>query len=320
MAEKYLFPNINPSYCMNKNLRSNFFWLPRPNFNENNNPDEKFSHIPALLVKASINSKILIIYCHVNGVDIGQLDEELQIWSNLLDAHILAHEYPGYGAINEEKRSANGCKQSTHTAYSFVINELKWPANNIIIFGRSIGSGPATDLANDLCTNIMYTKPAMLILQSAYLSIKDMASHVISNISFVGHLLSQIIPSFITEKFDNKKQIQQINCPIYFIHGELDELIPKEHSLKLYELAVMSTEKDIYIDNHSDHNVWDIYNVIAEINIFYDNIVKNLPDVDINIRNKIIGLNNKINYNTVNYRDQKHDKNFIAKISSHKEN
>ena len=44
--------------------------------------------------------------------------------------------------------SEAGCKRSVEAAWRYLTTELQVPAQDIVIFGRSIGSGPAVHLAS----------------------------------------------------------------------------------------------------------------------------------------------------------------------------
>ena len=68
-----------------------------------------------------------------------------------LKVNILAVEYPGYG-IYKEPNGGGGCNSEKITedskiVFEFVMKETGLKAKDILIFGRSMGSGPATYLA-----------------------------------------------------------------------------------------------------------------------------------------------------------------------------
>jgi abhydrolase domain-containing protein 17 len=86
---------------------------------------------------------------------------------------------------------------------------LGFAENNIIVFGRSMGSGPATLLSSKF-------RPRALILMSAYTSIKHVAQNV------AGKLLGW----FVANHFSNIDEIKSVECPAIIIHGKSDNLIP----------------------------------------------------------------------------------------------
>jgi hypothetical protein len=71
----------------------------------------------------------------------------------------------------------------------------------MIIFGRSMGSGPATYLASE-------HKPGGLILMSPYTSIKNVVKSKVKWLSFL-----------VAKHFDNKKLMKKVTCPTFIVHG-----------------------------------------------------------------------------------------------------
>ena len=86
------------------------------------------------------------------------------------------------------------------------------------MFGRSIGSGPATHLA-------AHRNPGMLILMSPYTSIR----------AVVRDIAGSWASYFVAERFKNIEEIEKVQCPCFFVHGSKDKLISHEHTQKLFE-------------------------------------------------------------------------------------
>ena len=64
-----------------------------------------------------------------------------------MEVHVIAPEYPGYG-VYEGKSSEASIISDAEDLMRFVKGELNWPEVDIIVIGRSIGSGPAIHLAS----------------------------------------------------------------------------------------------------------------------------------------------------------------------------
>ena len=79
-------------------------------------------------------------WCIVAGVVGVQLRDRL-------GASIVAVEYPGYGINRSEKASAGRVLRDTHAVYDYMVSHAGYDPNNIVMFGRSIGSGVAADVA-----------------------------------------------------------------------------------------------------------------------------------------------------------------------------
>ena len=86
---------------------------------------------------------------------------------------------------------------------------------NIVLYGKSLGGGPATELAS------RYPAGA-LVLQSTFTSIPDMAKRVLP-----------WVPKFLIQtQFDNEKKLKAVKSPTLLIHSRADDLIPFEHSVR----------------------------------------------------------------------------------------
>ena len=129
---------------------------------------------------------------------------------------MLAVEYPGYGLY---KGTANESQifEDSEIVYDYLIKGLKLHPQQIILFGRSIGSGPATYLA-------ARKKVGALILMSAFTSIR----------SVVKDLAGAWAQFIIKERFNNLEEIVKVTCPTFFVHGQKDRLVPYSHSERLH--------------------------------------------------------------------------------------
>uniref|UniRef100_A0A0G4HGJ2 AB hydrolase-1 domain-containing protein n=1 Tax=Chromera velia CCMP2878 TaxID=1169474 RepID=A0A0G4HGJ2_9ALVE len=140
-----------------------------------------------------------VIYLHGNSCDIGNMAIELDYISRSLNATVIAPEYPGYGACQtpEYPRPPTGEAIDKHVelAYRFAVSPSKLanrpsdersPAppletilsglgqtpESVVLFGRSIGTGPACRLAAKLrCEE--KTRIGGLVLHAPYTSIHD---------------------------------------------------------------------------------------------------------------------------------------------------
>jgi fermentation-respiration switch protein FrsA (DUF1100 family) len=161
----------------------------------------------------------IIIYFHGNAEDIGLAYDFLYKLGSELKMHILAVEYPGYGLYKMCDPDESIMKQDANMIYTYLTEHVGLKHSDIILFGRSMGSGPATYLAS--------IKPAFcLFLMSPYTSIKDVAKSFLGKLSF-------ILSPLVHERFRNIDRIKSAKCPVFLLHGALDTLIPPSHSEEL---------------------------------------------------------------------------------------
>lgn len=165
-----------------------------------------------LLLKAN-SSKGLVFYLHGNAGGLDSWGEIAGTYTSLgYDVFML--DYRGYGKsggriLNEEQFYGD-----VQLAYQKL--KERYPENQTIIVGYSIGTGAASKLAS---TN----NPHMLILQAPYYSMMDMMQR-----SY------RILPSFLLKyRFENYKHLQTTKAPVYIFHGRNDEVIYSGSSEKL---------------------------------------------------------------------------------------
>lgn len=122
--------------------------------------------------------------------------------------------------------------------YDYINKVMGIEEENIIIFGRSIGSGPATHVASK-------RKPGCLLLMSAFKSIRAIAQDQAGN----------ILKYLIQDRFQNIDKIGQVCSPTFLVHGLQDALISCEHSRELH--AKCTAPCSIITPPHMDHNDFD---------------------------------------------------------------
>jgi uncharacterized protein len=176
----------------------------------------------------------VILYFHGNAGDLSgwQFVAEDLLPSGL---SIFIIDYRGYGK-STGKISERGLYADAHAAFQYLIEKRKIKAESVLLYGRSIGSGVAVELASQ-------RKCAGLILESSYSSLATLANE---KVPF-------FFPSFyLRSKFNNLSKIDKVNCPIAFLHGSNDTLIPPAHSQILYE-SFRGKKTFILIEN-GQHN------------------------------------------------------------------
>lgn len=198
--------------------------------------------IPCLYLPYLSGSSKLLIYFHGNAEDVGLSYEMLDHLRASLKLNILAVEYPGYGVYQEEGGcDAERITQDCDVIYRFVLKEIKGlEEKDILLFGRSMGSGPASYLASNY-------RPGALILMSPYTSIRNVVR------SKVGSFLSNLV----AEHFDNLKLMPKVRCPTFIVHGQKDSLIPWDHAQQLHDKCM--GQSYLVMPKEMTHNDFDFY-------------------------------------------------------------
>lgn len=173
-----------------------------------------------------------LIFCHGNGGNISHRLEKIKIFNNL-NLDVLIFDYRGYG-ISKGSPSENGLYLDAEVVYDYLINVKKTPPQKIIVFGESLGSAVAVNLAykHDL---------AGIIVEGGFTSVKDMAKRILP-----------FIPTFIYKsKFDSLEKIKDIKSPKLIFHSVDDEIVPFELGKKLFDAAAEPKE---FVKIRGGHN------------------------------------------------------------------
>lgn len=245
--------------------------------------------IPCFLFVPRSNSKILIIYAHANGVDIGEIHGRLRYVSERLKVNMLLFDYPGYGKY-EGKSDESSVDQCMNVLLNFATQELNWPIENIILWGCSIGTGPSTRKAKVL--NEQKKKLGGLILQCPYKSIKHAAESLAGKI---GRFL-------ISQRWNIQSEIMDCSCPVLWIHGKKDSLFSWYGSLEMYN-NYHTHLRSCHFPKDANHHYFDVeVDIIQPIQQFINRFVlpNTLPIFDGNsIKNgKKIKFNINKSYNS----------------------
>jgi fermentation-respiration switch protein FrsA (DUF1100 family) len=148
---------------------------------------------------------------------------------------VLIIDYRGYGKSSGEI-SEKGFYIDAETAYSHLLEARGYKPANIMIYGRSVGTGVAVELAS------RHT-PKVLVLESPYTSLGALANEK----------LPFFFPSlYLRFQFNNLKKIGTISCPVVLLHGTKDELVPPAHSQKL--MKAIKGEKKLFLIEGGGHN------------------------------------------------------------------
>jgi fermentation-respiration switch protein FrsA (DUF1100 family) len=183
-----------------------------------------------------------ILYFHGNAGDLASRAPRLQRFAGG-GLGVFMPAYRGYsgstGSPSEAALVADAQLAYEHLRKSGI------PAGRIIVYGESLGTGVATQLAAS-------REIGALVLDSPYTSIPD-----------VGRWLYPFLPveTLTIDRFESKRYIGQVKAPILILHGTNDNTIPIELGRNLFQLAPEPKEMaELKGAGHSDiylFGAWD---------------------------------------------------------------
>ena len=169
--------------------------------------------INAIYIKTSETPKGVVLYFHGNA-------DNLQRWANYhtdftqRGYDFFAIDYRSYGKTKGSPEFEN-LYSDARVAYDFV--KRKYPTEQIILYGRSLGTGIATHLATTATAQ-------RLILETPYNTIRSVMST-----SFI----PLYMPFSLKYPLENVHSLPQVPIPVTVFHGTKDELIAYELAEKL---------------------------------------------------------------------------------------
>ena len=138
---------------------------------------------------------------------------------------VLAVEYRGWGSSSALVPSEASIEADAALAWGELIRRQGDPSRRVI-YGHSMGSGVAVDLASRLHAGADY---GGLILESSFTSVRDVVS--------AAGLWGPVASWFVTQQFDSIDKIGRIDAPVLIMHGQADTTVPVELGHRLYEAA-----------------------------------------------------------------------------------
>jgi len=161
-----------------------------------------------------------ILYFHGNGENVSHLVDWAEQMRTDFRCNVLISDYAGYGK-SEGKPTAAGILDDSLAALNYLIQKEEISANQIILYGFSLGGSVAIDLASK-------HEVKGLIVESSFTSLGDMGRKMLS-----------ILPAeyLLWEQLASIKKIGDVRCPVFISHGQADQVIPFSQGQQLFEAA-----------------------------------------------------------------------------------
>jgi hypothetical protein len=194
-----------------------------------------------------------LLYFHGNAGNLASRSERVRKYLNR-GIGVFMLSYRGYSGSTGAPSERNNVADAK-LAYNVLIAE-GIAAGDIILYGESLGSGIAAQLAAE--------RPVGgIILDAPYTSIVDVAAAAYP-----------IFPVrwFLFDRYETLRYLPAIDAPLLVIHGEADEVIPVTMGRAVY--AAAKGRKEIVTfpgAGHSDHH---LYGSSEEVFRWIDNVAR----------------------------------------------
>ena len=162
------------------------------------------------------NPKGIILYFHGNSRSIKGWAKYAKDFYRY-DYNVVLVDYRGFGK-STGKRSEEEMLDDMQFVYETLASE--YGEKNMIVYGRSLGSGFATKVAAD-------NNPCYLILDAPYYNFKKVVERFLPSLP-----LNYVLRYHLR----TDKWMPRVKCPVYILHGTKDWLIPIAHSEALQRI------------------------------------------------------------------------------------
>ena len=162
-----------------------------------------------------------LLICHGNGGNIADAGRP-QHYAGLraTGLNLLAFDYRGYGE-SEGTPDEAGLYEDAEAAYRLLRDSLAVPPERIVLFGHSLGSAVAVELARRV-------PAAGLVLDGALTSVPDRAQEIYRFVP---------VRWIARSRYASRDKIGRLTLPKLFLHAEHDEVIPIAHGRRLFAAA-----------------------------------------------------------------------------------
>lgn len=189
-------------------------------------------NINALMFKTS-KPKGVVFYTHGNS---RSLDDWGWVHKDFIPKgyDLLIYDFRTFGKSTGKMTERNLYEDARHMVH-FLIE--RYPKDKIVMYGRSLGASIATQMATEFDCKC-------LILETPFSSMLSMV-----------HASTPFIPSklILRYKFNNRRKMRRLKCPVHIFHGTKDELIPLRHAKRLKQ-ANSNPLSTLTIIKNGNHN------------------------------------------------------------------
>jgi alpha-beta hydrolase superfamily lysophospholipase len=152
-----------------------------------------------------------------------------------------AFEYRGYSGSSGFP-SENGLYRDGEAAMDLLLTHESLSPDDVVIFGNSVGTGPAAHVAQVYNVN-------SLVLIAPYVDLKS----VVQEMPFMGYFAP-----FLWYRFPTSDYIKKLrDTCVISAHGKMDTTIPYNHSEKLQSLYVGNSSFKVVLSDNAGH--YDIF-------------------------------------------------------------
>ncbi len=189
------------------------------------------------------DSKGVVLYFHGNAGDLSRWGE-IALFFVEKNYDVVIMDYRTYGK-STGKLSPQALFDDAQLFYDYTLKQ--YAEGDITLYGRSLGTGIATELASR-------NRPKQLVLETPFYSLLDVARDMFPILP---------VSLFLKYKFPSFEYVQELSSPVSIFHGTSDSIVPFESGKKLFDTIPNASKIFFKVDNggHNDLITFPQYHV-----------------------------------------------------------
>lgn len=184
--------------------------------------------------------KGIVLYFHGNRGNINRYASFVPLFTQQ-GYEVWMPDYPGYGKTTG-LRTEQRMYSDAALVYKMAVKKVS--SDSIVIYGKSLGTGVATELAS-------HSHCKLLLLETPYYSIPDLARHHFP--IYPTHRMSRYL-------FPNYEYLPNVKAPVVIFQGTRDRLVPYRHAR---QLAPLLKPGDVFVTitggGHNNLSEFEMY-------------------------------------------------------------
>ena len=165
----------------------------------------------------------VIIFLHGNADDLSTCTSYADWLAQTQFCNVLSVDYPGYGySDGSHNTTEDNMYHAAAAVLEFVTNTLKHEQNSVLIFGKSLGTVPAIQLSSQGFAGRILGLVLVSPLASGARCILGP-----QQMSMIPRKMMPFMDRLFAPSID---RIHDVECPIFVVHGNEDELVPVENA------------------------------------------------------------------------------------------
>jgi len=187
-----------------------------------------------------------LVFLHGNAGNIGdRLQNVYGLYENV-QCNIFIVDYRGYGRSEDAQPDEDGLTADAYAALKYLWQRHDIDTQQLFIFGRSLGGAVAIGVMSKLVDEGNADRIRGVIIENTFTSVADMTEALWQPLGYIKDLFR--------EQWDSIGRVGKITCPLLFVSGLADELVPPGMMQALFDASKTSKVKHMVRFPYGTHN------------------------------------------------------------------